>query len=186
MAGMELSSVAGGDRIASASGAGGSGGSGFYNLGDVVAVNGSEVFATDFAPAEEAMNKSGVVAYMPVKDTDTCELALLHCNLDAMAVMMTRLMEGKPKGNRGVDRHCLNDFSASLFDGASYELIRQRLLPGRITLQLLQKLYLGCSYDTGIGDYVKAKQCGHAVASRLEHATPLCQRVGFDRDHHRR
>jgi len=70
--------------------------------------------------------------------------------------MMTRLVEGKSKGNIGTDRHCLNDFNSSLFETPSYEVLRGLLLPGRYTLHLLQELHPGCSYDTGIGDYVIA------------------------------
>ena len=139
-------------KLSSASGAGGSGGSGFYDLGDVVAIKDSKVFATSFAAAKEAMQRVGVVAFMPVRDSDTIELGMLHRNLDATALMMTRLMEGKSKGNRGTDRHCLNDFNSSLFETPSYEILRGLLLPGRYTLHLLQELHPGCIYDTGIGD----------------------------------
>ena len=151
MADSQLPSAAG------ASGAGGIGSSGFYDLSDVIPIVKSTVFARTYEEAKRMMKTQGVVAFYPVKSTNTCELELFHKNLAGMASLMTRLKEKQPKGNRGKDRHCLNNFSNSLFEEESYELLREVLRPGRTTLHLLEELFPGSSYDTGIGDLVEAQ-----------------------------
>ena len=152
--------------IASASGAGGRGSSGFYDLCDVVSIVNSTVFATNYEEAKRMLKTQGVVAFYPVKSTDTCELELFHKNLAGMAILMTRLKEKHPEGNRGKDRHCLNNFSDSLFTEESYELLRELLRPGRFTLHLMEELFPGSSYDTGIGDYVEAQAPSGNAATR--------------------
>ena len=132
-------------------------GSGYYDLGDVNSIEDSQVFAKDYGQAKENLHTLGVVAYYPVKSTNTVELDLYHNNLDGMARLMTRMKEQLPdSGNRGKARHCLNSFNDSLFDDDSYELLHQLLRPGRMALHLLEELYPGSSYDTGIGDLVEA------------------------------
>jgi hypothetical protein len=150
-------------RIAPASGAGGIGSSVVYDLADVTPIEKSALFATTFEEAKIIMKNQGVVAYYPIDCTNTFELEQFHTNLAGMAGLMTRLTDKKSKGNRGKDRHCLNDFSDSLFKEESYELLREVLRPGRCTLHLLEELFPGSSYDTGIGDYVKAKAPGSSA-----------------------
>ena len=103
------------------------------------------------------MDRYGRTAFMPVKDTNITEKTSFHDCLDGMADMMKRLLQEMPAANRGQGRYCLNNFSTSLFDPASYETLRQLLHPGRITLHLLLTKFPGCTYDTGLGDYVVAR-----------------------------
>ena len=150
--------------IASANGVG-RGGSGFYDLCDVVSIEKSTVMARTYEEAKRMLKTHGVVAFYPVSSANTHELELYHKNLANMAILMTRLKmtvlkekkEKKQEGNRGKDRHCLNSFQSSLFEEESYELLREILRPGRTTLHLLQELFPGSSYDTGIGDLVEAQ-----------------------------
>ena len=151
------------DAITSASGASAIRGSGDYDLSDIIPIEESPVFARTYDEAKEIMQKYGVVAYYPVQSTNRCELRLLHQHLAGMAGLMTRLKEKNPKGNRGKDRHCLNDFNDSLFKDESYELLRELLRPGRYTLHLIEELFPGSSYDTGVGDYVEKEAPGFSA-----------------------
>ena len=184
-----LPSAAGEQRIASARGAGGIGSISYYDLSDVIPIDESTVFASTYEEATEMMKTQGVVAYYPVKPTNTCELDLFHKNLAGMASLMTRMKEKQPKGNRGKDRHCLNNFSDSLFTEESYELLRELLRPGRFTLHLMEELFPGSSCDTGIGDYVEAQstewQCGDKMAPGLAPKRTCYMRLDTHRRHRR-
>jgi len=151
------------DAITSASGASAIRGSGDYDLSDIIPIEESPLFARTYDEAKEIMKKYGVVAYYPVQSTNRCELRLFHQHLAGMAGLMTRLKEKNPKGNRAQNRNCLNDFNDSLFKDESYELLRELLRPGRYTVHLIEELFPGSSYDTGVGDYVEKEAPGSSA-----------------------